>query len=79
MKRFFTSNLGGGLIISIILLIGCTKESLSPDEITDKFADGLPIRLSTSDYNGENTYYMLNDDEPSEVFFNTNERWFYYA
>ncbi len=77
MKRFFTSNLGGGLIISIILLIGCTKESLSPDEITDKFADGLPIRLSTSDYNGENTYYMLNDDEPSEVFFNTSERWFY--
>ncbi len=77
MKGFFTSNLGGGLMISLFLLIGCTNESLSPDEITDKFADGLPIRLSTSDYNGENTYYMLNDDEPSEVFFNTSERWFY--
>lgn len=77
MKRFFTKILGGGLIISAFLLLGCTDENLSPDEITDQFADGFPIRLSTDDFNSENSYYMLNDDEPSEVFFNTKERWFY--
>lgn len=78
MKRFFTSNFGGGwLIISALLLLGCTDESLSPTDITDKFPDSLPIRLSTADYNDENTYYMLNDDEPSTVFFNRQERLFY--
>ncbi|MDE6445856.1 MAG: hypothetical protein K2L06_03210 [Alistipes sp.] len=77
MKRFFTKILGGGLIISAFLLLGCTDENLSPDEITDQFADGLPIRLTPADYNEENTYYLLNDDEPSTVFFNQNERSFY--
>lgn len=77
MKRFFTAGFGGGLIVSAFLLLGCTDEGVSPAEITDKLSDGLPIRLSTADYNEENTYYMLNDDEPSEVFFNNAERSFY--
>lgn len=76
MKRFFALNLGGGLIVSLFLLIGCTTETIGSDP-AEKFPDGLPIRLSTADYDEGNTYYMLNDDEPSEVFFNTSERWFY--
>ncbi|MDE6569500.1 MAG: hypothetical protein K2K43_02630, partial [Alistipes sp.] len=63
--------LGGGGIC----LTGCTDDDLTnPDE---RYPDGLPIHLKTSDYNNQNTYYMLNDDEPSTVFFNNNERSFY--
>lgn len=76
MKGIFSKIFGGGLIISLFLLIGCTADELETDP-AEKFPDGLPLRLSTSSYNEENTYYMLNDDEPSEVFFNTKERWFY--
>ena len=77
MKKFFALPLGGGwLIVSLLLLYGCTTETIGSDP-TEQFPDGLPIRLSTADYNNLNTYYMLNDDEPSEVFFNTSERWFY--
>ena len=76
MEKVFAKIFGGGLIISALLLLGCTDEQLVPD-MEQLHPDGLPIRLSTADYNNQNTYYMLNDDEPSEVFFNTSERWFY--
>ncbi len=76
MEKVFAKIFGGGLIISAFLLLGCTDEQLVPD-MEQLHPDGLPIRLSTADYNNQNTYYMLNDDEPSEVFFNTSERWFY--
>ena len=77
MEKVFAKILGGGLIISAFLLLGCTNENLSSDEITDRVSDGLPIRLTTEDFNSENTYYLLNDDEPAEVFFNPSERSFY--
>ncbi|MDE7304402.1 MAG: hypothetical protein K2N04_00590 [Alistipes sp.] len=76
MKKLFAKILGGGLIISAFLLSGCTEEALVPD-MEQLHPDGLPIRLSTADYNNQNTYYLLNDDEPSNIFFNQNERSFY--
>lgn len=75
MKKIFTANLRM-LFFSIFLLTGCTDEELIPNT-DDLFPDGLPIRLTTSDYNNFNTYYLLNDDEPADVFFNPDERSFY--
>ena len=64
MKKLFTASLWiAGF--SLLLSIGCTQ--MTPEfEIqkttTSFFPDGLPIRLSTTDYNNQNTYYLLNDD-----------------
>ena len=55
----------------MLLLYGCTTETIGSDP-TEQFPDGLPIRLSTADYNNLNTYYMLNDDEPSTTICNSN-------
>lgn len=79
MKKLFTDFralllfgifVGGG-----ICLTGCTDEDLTnPDE---RFPDGLPIHLTTSDYNNQNTYYLLNNDEPRTTFCSAAERSFY--
>lgn len=77
MKKVFTSSLRI-LFVGILLSTGCTNEDLdssAPNE--GGFSDGFPIRLSTADYNDENTYYLLNDDEPAEVFFDPQQRSFY--
>lgn len=62
-----------------VLLWGCSddKESNVPDEEIRTEDNVLPVRLASSDYNSENTYYMLNDDEPQEVYFDGKQRWFY--
>ncbi len=80
MKNIFTANLRVLLLLGIFLgggicLTGCTDEDLSnPDE---RFPDGLPIHLKTSDYNNQNTYYLLNNDEPRTTFCSAAERSFY--
>lgn len=74
MKRIFTSSLRI-LCFGILLSIGCTQEELTPNW-EERFPDGFPIRLSTTDYNSQNTYYLLNDAEPSTVFFDANQRSF---
>lgn len=63
------------LILSLLLLTGCKKENnlLGDSNVLNRF----PIYMTTSDYNDENTYYLLNDDEPSTVFFDPNQRSFY--
>ncbi|MDE5708549.1 MAG: hypothetical protein K2I32_03735, partial [Alistipes sp.] len=76
MKRFFTFCFGGGLILSAFLLLGCTDEELAPN-MEELYPDGLPIRLATTDFNNQNTYYLLNDDEESSIFFDQTQRWFY--
>ena len=65
--------------LGILLSVGCTQmvPEFEVRQIDSYFPDGLPIRLTTADYNNQNTYYMLNDDEPSTVFFNNSERSFY--
>lgn len=74
MKKLSTASLRI-LTLGILLSTGCASEDLTSAG-TDGF-DSLPIRLSTADYNDENTYYLLNDDEPEEVFFNSAQRSFY--
>ncbi len=67
------------LVCSILLLTGCEKDQLLPTDAEDgnKTENELPIRLNADDYDSDNTYYMLNDDEPSEVYFDRNQRSFY--
>ena len=67
------------LVCSLLLLTGCEKDQLLPTDAEDgnKTENELPIRLNADDYDSDNTYYMLNDDEPSEVYFDRNQRSFY--
>ncbi len=61
------------------MLTGCKE-----DEISDIGSEGvnppdneLLVKLTAADYNSENTYYILNDNEPSDVYFNNSQRSFY--
>lgn len=74
MKKLFTAFLPATLGM-MFLLAGCTESIL--DDPDERFPDGFPIHVKTSDYNAENTYYILNDNEPKEVFCNASERSFY--
>lgn len=76
MKRVFTSSLWI-LVSGILFLTGCTNDTIDSKNEVEGFPDGFPICLSPADYNDENTYYLLNDDEPSDVFFDPNQRSFY--
>ena len=75
MKKLFTAPLRM-LALGILALAGCTDETLDRGG-DDRFPNGFPFHLTPTDYNAENTYYMLNDNEPSTVFFNNSERSFY--
>ena len=65
------------LACGLLLLTGCAKEKVPSDHNGTMARNVFPYHLTTEDYNDENTYYMLNDNEPSEVFFNSAERLFY--
>lgn len=34
----------------------------------------LPVRLAETDYNPDNTYYLLNDNESQDVYFDSGQR-----
>lgn len=63
------------LVCGLSLLAGCAKEEASSGG--ELYSNVLPYHLTPEDYNEENTYYLLNDNEPSEVYFNPSERLFY--
>ncbi len=65
------------LFFSVFLLTGCTKDHVDNNVEEEKVYEGFPICLYTADYNDNNTYYLLNDDEPADVFFDPNQRSFY--
>lgn len=65
------------LACGLLLLTGCAKDEVPSDSDATVVKNVFPYHLTTEDYNDENTYYMLNDNEPSEVFFNHSERMFY--
>ena len=77
MKKLFSTSLFM-LIYSLILFTGCSEDEL-PDSIPEKddYTIDLPIELSEKEYTTDNTYYLLNDDEPDEVYFNSSQRSFY--
>lgn len=67
------------LVCSLLLLAGCKEDQiLSGDSGYGNDSDNeLFVKLTSADYNSDNTYYLLNDDEPSEVYFNGSQRSFY--
>ena len=48
---------------------------MAPEEGKDIKA--FPVALTEADYNSENTYYLLNDNESPDVFFDAGQRSFY--
>lgn len=78
MKRIFSTSLFV-LIYSLILFSGCTNDDIPAldSEEGNNNSDALPIRLSETEYTEDNTYYLLNDNESADVYFNSSERSFY--
>lgn len=67
------------LVCSLLLLTGCKGDEISTtgSEDGNNPDNELFVKLTLEDYNSDNTYYLLNDDEPSEVYFNGSQRSFY--
>lgn len=67
MKRFFSTGLF--VLAGIFLLaVSCQKDKeLAPEG--EKDIKAFPVTLTEADYNSENTYYLLNDNESPDVFF----------
>ena len=78
MKNLFSTSLLM-LVFSSILLLSCTDNELVPGN-SDPFEPEkdveFPFKFSEIDYTTDNTYYLLNDNEPSEIYFNQAERSF---
>lgn len=62
-----------GVIIGFILISGCTDNNDNDEPTESKY--GL-IQMSESDYNSDNTAYILQDGEPDSLLFNRNQRSF---
>nr|DAE30261.1 MAG TPA: Phytase [virus sp. ct5rm7] len=67
------------LAFSLLLLTGCEEDEISAvnSEDGNTSDNELCVKLTPADYDSDNTYYLLNDDEPSEVYFNNSQRSFY--
>ncbi|WP_294629777.1 hypothetical protein [uncultured Bacteroides sp.] len=82
MKKF----LPAGLLIlasTLFMLISCEESAILPNnednsgDSTIVVKPSFPIQMSEADYNEDNTYYMLNDNESPDVYFDTSQRSFY--
>ncbi len=75
MKRGFST--------SLFVLAGIFLLSVSCDDDKTSLPEGgegvneFPVTLTEADYNPDNTYYLLNDDESPDVFFDASQRNFY--
>ncbi|WP_294600575.1 hypothetical protein [uncultured Rikenella sp.] len=74
MRKFFPTGFLMMLIFGILSLTGCKKENNLLTDSGVNAPNRFPIYMTPSDYNAENTYYLLNDDESPEVFFDRNQR-----
>ncbi len=74
MKRAFLSGLQALLVTGLLVLVGCKQAENSFLETGINAPDRFPIYLTPADYNSENTYYLLNDDESPDVFFDKSQR-----
>lgn len=62
----------------MLLLLGSCKEDELPVSGEGNVANNeLPVRLAETDYNPDNTYYLLNDNESQDVYFDSGQRSFY--
>lgn len=75
MKRIFSTSLS--VLAGIFLLtVSCDDDKTSqPEEEGD--VNGFPVRMTEADYNSDNTYYLLNDEESPDVFFDASQRSFH--
>lgn len=74
-KLFSTSLL---ILAGMLLLLGGCKEDELPVSGEGNVANNeLPVRLAETDYNPGNTYYLLNDNESQDVYFDSSQRSFY--
>lgn len=60
----------------LLLMVACEKDKVSSPEEEERVNE-FPVMLSEADYNPNNTYYLLNDDESPDVFFDAAQRSFY--
>ena len=59
----------------MLLLLGSCKEDELPVSGEGNVANNeLPVRLAETDYNPNNTYYLLNDNESQDVYFDSGQR-----
>ena len=76
MKKLFSTSLL--ILAGMLLLLGGCKEDEFPVSGEGNVANNeLPVRLAETDYNPDNTYYLLNDNESQDVYFDSGQRSFY--
>ena len=70
MKKLFSTSL---LILAgmLLLLGGCKEDELPVSGEGNVANNELPVRLAETDYNPDNTYYLLNDNEIPRMFIST--------
>ena len=72
-----------GFSTSLFVLAGIFLLSVSCDDDKTSLPEGgegvneFPVTLTEADYTPDNTYYLLNDDESPDVFFDASQRNFY--
>ncbi len=73
MKKLFSTSL---LILAgmLLLLGGCKEDELPVSGEGNVANNELPVRLAETDYNPGNTYYLLNDNESQDVYFDSSQR-----
>ncbi len=73
MKKLFSTSLL--ILAGMLLLLGSCKEDELPVSGEGNVANNeLPVRLAETDYNPDNTYYLLNDNESQDVYFDSGQR-----
>ncbi|MDE5678112.1 hypothetical protein [Phocaeicola sp.] len=75
MKNFFSTSLFI-LTGTLLLLTGCKEDEIKPAE-EEGTENRLPVCMTETDYNSGNTYYMLNDEESPDTYFDASQRSFY--
>ena len=72
MKKLFSTSLL--ILAGMLLLLGSCKEDELPVSGEGNVANNeLPVRLAETDYNPDNTYYLLNDNESQDVYFDSGQ------
>ena len=76
MKKLFSTSLL--ILAGMLLLLGSCKEDELPVSGEGNVANNeIAVRLAETDYNPDNTYYLLNDNESQDVYFDSGQRSFY--
>lgn len=76
MKRLFPASLFvlAGMLLQ---LVGCKDDEVSLPDEGGFVIEELPVRMTEAAYNEDNTYYLLNDEESPDIYFDSSQRSFY--